>query len=553
MGLKEAKAMEENNKNEFAAETSYEQQDAPEVTNDGKVPKKMKKIRNAALFKRGGYSVAVTAAVLAAIILLNVLVGALSDRVNLEYDISSSKNNSVSEENAEFIKGVNGEVSVTVCAAKEDYIGNYMLSFANQYYSVSDSKATEYFKQTVNIIDKYGALNRDFDISYVDTQDPSFTEISSKYANEELNYGDIIVSSSAAGTQRHRIIKFSDVYELADESGYAAYGYGYYTIGSNNIETALTSAVAYVISSETKKTALLTGHSSADYTTDFVSVLRNNNYETEAVSDSMITSVSDEFDAVVIAAPTVDFMDSELEALSRFLENGGSYGKGILYFADASNPHLPNLSGFLSKYGIIEEEGILFQTDSRYHTEESPATMGIYPTGEDGITESMNYCITGYNVPLKISSETPDGVTLTEILKTAEGAVKAPLGASSDWTGYTDEDKGVYSGLIQAKISSDEAESESYIMAFGSVEYIMSEWTEYSNLDNMDIALLSAERASGADSSAYSFVAKKITDESYADSVTASGTALVRFIFMFLLPAAVIIAGIYVYIRRRNA
>lgn len=553
MGLKEAQAMEEKNKNEITAETSAEQQDAPEVTNDGKAPKVTKKIRNAALFKRGGYSVAVTAAVLAAIILLNVLVGALADRVNLEYDISSSKNNSVSEENAEFIKGVTGEVAVTVCAAKEDYTGNYMLSFANQYYSVSDSNTTEYFKQTVNIIDKYGALNRDIDISYVDTQDPSFTEISSKYANEELNYGDIIVSSSAAGTQRHRIIKFSDVYELADESGYASYGYGYYTIGSNNIETALTSAIAYVTSSETKKIALLTGHSSADYTTDFVSVLKNNNYETEAVSDSMITSISDEFDAAIIAAPTVDFMDSELEALSRFLENGGSYGKGILYFADASNPHLPNLSGFLSKYGIIEEEGILFQTDSRYHTEDSPATMGIYPTGEDSLTESTNYCITGYNVPLKLSSETPDGVTLTEILTTADGAVKAPIGASAEWSEYTDEDKGVYSGLIQAKISSDEAEGESYIMAFGSMEYIMSEWTEYSNLSNMDIALLSAERASGADSSAYSFVAKKITDESYADSVTASGTGTVRLIFMFLLPAAAIIAGIYVYIRRRNA
>lgn len=542
--------MEENNKNEFTAETSPEQQAAPEVTNEGKAPKK---IINAALFKRGGYSVAVTAAVLAAIILLNVLVGALADRMNLEYDISSSKNNSVSDENAEFIKGVKDEVAVTVCAKKEDYIGNYMLSFANQYYKVSDSSALEYFKQTVNIIDKYGSLNGDIDISYVDTQDPSFTEISSKYANEKLNYGDIIVSSSGGGAERHRIIKFSDVYELADESGYASYGYSSYTIGSNNIETALTSAIAYVTSSETKKIALLTGHSSSDHTTDFVAVLRTNNYETEAVNDSMITSVSDEFDAVVIAAPTVDFMDSELDALSRFLENGGSYGKGILYFADASNPHLPNLSKFLSKYGIIEEDGILFQTDSRYHTEDSPATMGIYPAGDDSLTESMNYCITGYNVPLKISSETPDGVTLTEILKTAEGAVKAPLGASSDWTGYTDEDKGSYSALIQAKISSDETENASYIMAFGSVEYIMSEWTEYSNLDNMDIALLSAERASGADNSAYSFVAKKITDESYADSVTASGTALVRFIFMFLLPAAAIVVGIYVYIKRRNA
>ena len=95
--------MEENNKNEIAEETSSEQHAVPEVINEGKAPKK---IRNAALFKRGGYSVAVTAAVLAAIILLNVLVGALADRVNLEYDISSSKNNSVSNENAEFIKGV---------------------------------------------------------------------------------------------------------------------------------------------------------------------------------------------------------------------------------------------------------------------------------------------------------------------------------------------------------------------------------------------------------------------------------------------------------------
>ena len=254
--------MEENNKNEFTAETSPEQQAAPEVTKEGKAPKK---IINAALFKRGGYSVAVTAAVLAAIILLNVLVGALADRMNLEYDISSSKNNSVSDENAEFIKGVKDEVAVTVCAKKEDYIGNYMLSFANQYYKVSDSSALEYFKQTVNIIDKYGSLNGDIDISYVDTQDPSFTEISSKYANEKLNYGDIIVSSSGGGAERHRIIKFSDVYELADESGYASYGYSSYTIGSNNIETALTSAIAYVTSSETKKIALLTGHSSSDH------------------------------------------------------------------------------------------------------------------------------------------------------------------------------------------------------------------------------------------------------------------------------------------------
>ena len=54
-------------------------------------PKKEKFLKNQALFKKGGYSIAITAIVLAGIIVFNILVGALSERFVLEFDMTAEK------------------------------------------------------------------------------------------------------------------------------------------------------------------------------------------------------------------------------------------------------------------------------------------------------------------------------------------------------------------------------------------------------------------------------------------------------------------------------
>ena len=68
--------------------------------------KKAKKIKNQALLKRGGYAMAITAAVLAGIVVLNVLLGVLAKRVPLEFDMTLDKQNSIAAENIEYIKGM---------------------------------------------------------------------------------------------------------------------------------------------------------------------------------------------------------------------------------------------------------------------------------------------------------------------------------------------------------------------------------------------------------------------------------------------------------------
>ena len=111
------------------------------------------------------------------------------------------------------------------------------------------------------------------------------------------------------------------------------------TVSGNNIETALTGAIAYVTSTKTKKLAILTGHSKMDYTADLTKMLTQNNYEVAYIKDELVTTISNEFDAVMIASPVKDFIGSEIEALAKFLDNEGKLDKGLMFFADTKKSH----------------------------------------------------------------------------------------------------------------------------------------------------------------------------------------------------------------------
>ena len=519
-----------------------------------KKEKKAKKLKNQVLLRKGSFSVAITAAVLAGIILFNVLVGALSNRFVLEFDMSAEKENSMSEENIDYIKGLKTEIEITVCATPDDYVGGYMDYYAQKLYSVSDD-ATDYYKQTVTLLDKYSAYNNKITLRYVDTQDSEFTEISSKYSNESLTYGDIIVSCTE--NEHYKIVGFEDIYKLNEDTTYASYGYTTNTVAGNNIETAVTSAIAYVTSDKIKNVALLTGHSKQDYTSDYQALLKDNNYEITVISDSMIGSISKEYDAVIIPAPTTDFLGSELEALSEFLDNDGKLGKGLIFFADASAPYLTNFYDFLGEWGIAVGEGILFETNSQNYMPEDPMTMGTYPTSSDNdITKGMNLCITGYNVPITAAFEAEGRITVTSLMSTPESVVAAPVGTAANWTGADEYPKQSYSSVVQSKTvnyDSDNNELKSYVFAFSSVEFIYSSYNEQSSVSNKNITLAAAERAVGAEDTGISFVSKTITNESFADSVTESSLRVVRAIFMIIFPIACVVIGIYIFIRRKNA
>ena len=519
-----------------------------------KLPKS-KNIKNEFLFKRGSYSLAITAVVIAAIVVFNVLVTALSNRFVLEYDMTTDKINTISEENIEYIKDIDAEVKVTMCALPEDYYSGQMNYYAQYQYNVLEVY-NDYYKQTVSLVERYSNYNDNIKVSFVDTQDSAFTDITAKYSKDTINYGDIIVSCTENGNERYKIVGFDDIYNLIEDDTYADYGYSGYTISGNNIETALTSAISYATSLETKKVAFITGHSKTDYTTSLQELLKTNNYEVDIISEKLVTEIPSEYDAIFVVAPTRDFAESELNAIADYLDNGEMYNKGLVFFADAQAPYLENFYGFLEEWGIEMGEGILFETNESNYMPDMPTVLGSYAASENELTDGNTICITGYNVPMASAFATEGALTVTTLLGTPDTVVAAPVGTSNSWNGADDYEKGAYATAIQSErraYDSDNNLIKNSVIAFSSIDFIASEYVEYPNVSNKNVAFVTAERAAGADTTEISFVPKIITDENFATQVTQSQVNTIIIIFMAAIPLICIATGIYVFIRRKNS
>lgn len=513
--------------------------------------KKSKKLKNQGLLKNGSFSVAITALVIAGIIIVNILVGALASRVPLEFDLTAEKVNTMTEENIEYLKAIKDDVKVIVCANEEDY-PSYMQYYA-QNYGVSTSDLS-YFEQTVTLINKYNDYNDKIEVQFIDPQQPEFAAISTTYSSLSLSYGDIIVTSKRGeeASERVKHIGFDDIYETSDTSGY---GY-YYDIIANNIESSLTGAITFVISGEEKKILLIKGHSASDNTSTFVKLLKANNYIVDVSNEQVIQEISKDYDAIAILSPAYDFMESELVAISEFLENGGNRGKGMLYFADSSCPYLPNMSTLLAEWGINIYEGVLYETDEYYSSPQDPTAVVGAPEETAGL-ENIGLCITSYNVPM-LTEETPEsgGLEITPLITTTKTTVIAPIGVDAEWKDYTDDDLGQFvtaAKSVKFGYVNGNQRVDSTVIVFSSVQFVQSDWAENSRLSNKDVVLATADMAAGVTETGVKFTAKTITNASFYESVTAASVSTIDIIFMILLPIATLATGIIVFIRRKNA
>ena len=521
-----------------------------------------KKVKNSFLLKYGGFSTAVTAIVLAAVIVLNLLMGVLEDRGIGKFDMSSGGQNSISEENKTFLKGIDKKVTLTVLANRDSYASS-LAQYAVQYYNIADN--SDFYSQTLNLIDGYSEANKNIEVKFTD-----YTSAAAKtYAEEfpSMFYGDIIVSvTSDTGETKNRLVTFTDIYTYSDSTGYAAQGYSNYTVDGNNFETAVSSAINVLLSGKTKSLALLSAHSTASVFEQYYSeTLHMNGFDISTIDDAFISSISSDIDTVAIVCPSTDFLPEEITVLNTWLDNGGQKGKSLIFIPGKTVNNIPNLLEFLQEWGISYESGTLYQTDKSYRAPTSkkpngdPATTTGYPSKsditEDVLSDTSGGCIIGDNRPMSAAYESFGSRTPYTVISTNDTVTVMPDGADDNWEPSKSAQTKSYANLLVTRETEivDNEPHYSYVAAFSSYEFVYSAWAQYSNLLNMDAALNTAMYVSGMGTdSAITFVAKTITDESFADEVNASKSLAVNIIFIGIVPAAILAAGIVIFARRKR-
>lgn len=521
---------------------------------------KQEKAKNKNLLKKGGYSVALIALVLVGAVVLNLLVALLSDRVNLEFDLTTEKKNSISRENYEYISKVDEEITIYVLAGSADeYAGGYMQYYANQAgYS---SQTSDYYKQTTLLLEKYGEANGKIKIEYIDPFGTEMSIIQTNYPDSYV-YGDILVTRETKDKEgnlkrKSRLLSFVDIYTFSDISGGAQMGYDYYYITESCLETKLTSAIASVVSEETRKVAFIKTHGGENTYSYYKELLELNNFIVSEIDSQIIGEIDPTLDALVISGVTSDFSGDELNAINDFLNNDGKMGKTLLYFGDTATQNLPNLFSFLSEWGIEVKEGIIFETDSDFHLTNSYSTLiSQSATSDSEIIEKGAIYLTGYNLPFYVNTEAYGGRTAEVLLKTSLSSVVMPLGTSETTEPDTSLAKNSYATMVKSVEQAfvDDVVTESTVLAFSSVDFISESYmTKYANYcDYKEMVLRALQVPTKMDALEITFENKTISAGSQLYLANDSVSKGMLIFFAVILPLLVVAFSGFVFFKRRN-
>lgn len=552
--------------------------------------------KNKIVLKRNIYAVVLSVIFIAIVVAVTALSTVLAERYPLDIDLTTDKQHSITDNNFDYIKNIDKKINIYVTVTEDNYNCTTASNDTIGYIAATDkfvdysAANVAYYTQTVELLKKYQSYNDNINVKFIDVYDAKTREITDDFEDLNWSTGDILVEGiftvDGQEVTRRTAVTYSDIYTLEDESGmadqitsnsmymmyygeYALYGYGYgYSITENKIESAISSAIYKVTSPETPVFLVPTVISDSDSIKDALeNVLTVNNYSIDYNDQPLSVLLSPEsyenYDGIILSNCKADITTTERQLIEDFLNNNGTKGKSLFYFAGTNTVKLTNLCGLLGDWGIGFEDGILYETDTGYHVTGTPTKLIMESAGSDytEVSDQLGkYCLADNLIPMKQlwpSSTTATYSRTTEVfIHTASNGYTTvmPIDAADDWKPESDavKDKQITGILSRDDDTVDNSYVSSFIIAFASSDFISADNNTSYSLGNLNVALDTFNEATGNADAAFSFVPKTITTQSYYDSVTEGKVRAVKVIFMIAVPVAILAVCVVVWIRRKR-
>lgn len=511
--------------------------------------------------KHGTMAVILTILFIAGVVVLNVIVSIISDRFDTTADLTDSGIYTLDEATVEYLADLKYDVTVSVMNSEKSF----------------ESGGT-YYKSVNELLNKMAMENEHFKLQYLQIdQNPDFT---SRFNGETLSENYIVIES--ADKTRHRILTPGEYFSCPTmRDNLSQYGYpetyidqyilqyinssyASQVIEGSNVEQAAVSAMMYVTNDEPVRVAFTEGFGESD-SSALSSLLYKNGYDVETIDLQKISEIDKDIDYIVMCAPTMDYDNDSLDRLSAFLDNGGSFGKNLIYIASMYQPNyaetdgesnsLTHLSAFLAEWGIAVGDSLVFQSNTNYSFGgmEYAHLQEIQDTDYAGNTYgSTLLTYDAYIRPIiQIWEGGSKGSVEQEVLvKSHDGAYLRPISTLSqtDFDRSTAE-SGVFNDVVCAKRIHSTANTYSRVIAFGSDMFVGSTFMNYANSNNQDFMINMFNYISGK-TQGTTITAKSFTNVGFEVNEEQANTLAV--VLCIVIPVAVIVLGIVIWVRRRH-
>lgn len=506
----------------------------------GAVPVKRFNIRN---FKRGTLAVVLTVVFVAALVLVNIIVGILSDRFNTTADLTTGGMYTIDEKTENFVKELDHDVTITVLNSESNF----------------EAMGTVY-KQINEILKKLEVATDHITLDYlIPDQNPGF---SSRFTSLGETIEDNYIVIECPEMNRYRIITANDYVTIDQEAYYEAYYAAYYSGGSfnegdfiySNIEQEAISAMMYVANDELVRVAFTEGYGELD-STGLSELLKKNGYEVSTINLTQVDEIDPTLDFIIMFAPTMDVDNEHLTKLDKFLDNGGKFGKNMIYFASAQQPQTPNIEAFLNDWGMSVGYSVIGQTNTSYLMS---SAMGYYAHYQNILDTNYAGSTYGnglytYGMDMRPVIQIWDGGTKGNveqeiIMQSYDNAFLYPLDTDGDFT-LDKAEKGAFNDAIVAYRVHSTSQEVSRLAVFGSDMLANPYFMEYGNSNNGTFLVNMFNYICGREEGI------TITPKSFA--VTGfdmnAGTAnTLAVILCIVIPVIVIVLGIVIWVRRRH-
>lgn len=527
-----------------------------EIRNGNPAARKLK--LNKRNFKHGTLAVVFTVIFLAAVVVLNVIVSMISDRIDTTADLSDTGIYTLDDETIAYLDDLTMDVTVSVMNSETDFEGG-----------------GTYYKSVNELLKKMEMHNGHFKVQYLKIdQNPDFT---SRFNGETLNTNYIVVEAEETG--RHRIITPGSYFTCnALRNQFSQYGYpeayidqyveqyvnssyASQVIDGSNVEQAAISAMLYVTNTDPVRVAFTEGFGESD-SSSLSNLLSKNGYDVETINLQSVAEIDSGIDYIVMFAPSMDYDNENLDKLAKFLDNDGAFGKNLIYFSNGQayynktsedSAALVNLSAFLAEWGIQIGDSYIMQTNPEYTYGNMAIAqvLDIQDTDYAGdVYGNSLFTYDGYVRPvIRIWGEdkSKSGIEQKVLIKTYDGAYLRPMSTLSDSEfDISSAESGVFNDAVCAYKIHSTSQEVSRVVAFGSELFPD---VSYSNSNNQDFLVNMFNYISGK--------TEGVTITSKAFSMVGfdmnQGSAnVLAVILCVVVPVVVIVLGIVIWVRRRH-
>jgi len=432
-----------------------------------------------------------------AVIFVNLIVAALSEKLPLQADLTGEEIFGISEETIKVLKSVDRDIDV--------------------YYFVAKGNEDPYVKQA---IDMYKGYSGRINFKQVDpARDPAFV----KSLGVDVSDNSVIVKSG----DRMKIIDASVLYDTTfQQQGIVAFA----------LEVKLTAAIEYVMKESDVNVRFTSGHEEMGEAL-FTDILTTEN-ATVSTIDLKVADIPEDTAVLYIIGPKRDFSADEISKIQTYVNGGGALNVSLDY-----GNTLPLFEQFMKEYyGVTFENNIIAETDTSKIVTNNPLYLFPEPLAHD-VTNDIIAKKIGVLWPNArgIKIEEKAGVESQVLLKTSDSAIAQEGEAVTEKQSFN---------LAAAVTAYGSSGKKAKIIVAGTSFYCANMFLQEANVANADFVRNSYNYLYGGEISTLSITPKNV-GVNYL-KLSLSEIILYAIVVGVIPPVLILGAGVFVWFKRRR-